>query len=89
MLTTLVVAGSIATALTAVFAFRFRAWKAPRRLVAYFSIFFVIELVAERLVLPPGTLGLEVALVFFAITILFVVAIHATRQLEVGEDEEF
>ena len=54
MLTTIVVAGSIATALTAVFAFRFRAWKAPRRLVAYFSIFFVIELVAERLTRRPA-----------------------------------
>ena len=56
MLTTIVVAGSIATALTAVFAFRFRAWKAPRRLVAYFSIFFVIELVAGASILL-ATLG--------------------------------
>lgn len=89
MLITLFVAGSIAAALTAIFAFRFRTWKAPRRLVAYFASFFVIELVAERLVLPPGILGIEVALVFVAITLLFVVAIHASQRAEVGEDEEF
>jgi len=89
MLTTVVVACSIAAALTAIFAFRFRTWKVPRRLVGYFAFFFVIELVAERLLLPPGTLGLELALVCFGICMLFVVAIRATRHLEAGDEEEF
>lgn len=89
MLTAVVVSCSIAAALTAIFAFRFRTWKVPRRLVAYFTLFFAAELAAEHLLLPPGLLGVEVAAVCFGIALVFVVAIRATRHLEAGDDEEF
>ncbi len=89
MVLTVLVSCSIAAALTAIFAFRFRTWKVPRRVAIYFAGFFVIELCAERLLLPPGTLGPEVAAVCLGIALLFVVAIHATRHLEADDDEEF
>jgi hypothetical protein len=89
MLMSAVVAGSIASVMTAVFAFRFRTWKAPRRLASYFATFFGLELAMERFVLPPGLLGIEVAAVCFAIALLFVGAILATRHLEQDDGEEF
>ncbi|GMV16189.1 MAG: hypothetical protein HS104_33275 [Polyangiaceae bacterium] len=89
MIVTAIVACSIASCLTAIFAFRFRAWKVPRRLVGYFSLFFLLELGAEHFLLPPGLLGLEVAVVCFGIAALFVVAILATRRFETEESEEF
>lgn len=89
MLVTVIVACSIASCLTAVFAFRFRTWKVPKRLLRYFSTFFLLELAAEHFLLPPGLLGLEVAVVCFGIAALFVIAILATRRLEAGSKEEF
>ena len=87
-MTTIVISLSIASALTAIFAFRFRTYKTPRVLAAYFTGFFLLELLAEKLVIPPGLLGLEVAWVCFAIALLFVVATLATRKLESDTEDD-
>lgn len=86
---TALVACAIASCMTAIFAFRFRTWKVPRRLASYFALFFCLELAVEHFILPPGLLGVEVAVVCFGIAGLFVGAILVTRRLEAHSDEEF
>lgn len=69
-----VVSASIAAAFTAVFAFRFSASRQPWMLLRYFLFFLVAEWGAEHFLLPPGTLGLEVAAVATGVTLLFILA---------------
>lgn len=83
---TFIVALSVASVLTSVFSFRFRAWKRPRWVGGYFVFFFLLELLADYFVMPPEAMGLEVAVVCFGITGLFVAAIFATKRLE--QDDE-
>jgi len=68
-----------ASALTAIFAFRFRA--KPRVLVGYFALFATIEGIGQRFVLPEGTFPPETAYVLFLITALFVIAGRIQRRL--------
>ena len=56
--------------------------------MVYFATFFCLELAAEHVLLPPGLLGVEVAMVCFAIAAIFVLAIRIAQRYEVGEEEE-
>jgi hypothetical protein len=76
---------SIASLLTAMFAFRFDAGRKVGVLVAYFALFFGIEWLADRFLLPPGALGMEVVYVCFALTILFVIGTGIVRRLDEHE----
>jgi hypothetical protein len=73
---------SIASLLTAMFAFRHEAGRNPRVLVGYFLLFFAFETFAEHFLVPPGALGIQVAYVCFALTIPFVAAAVIVRKLE-------
>ena len=76
---------SIASLLTAMFAFRYDAGRDPRVLVGYFALFFSIEWAAERFLLPPDVLGMEVAYVCFGLTILFVIGTTLVRRFDQRE----
>jgi hypothetical protein len=72
---TFFVSFSIALVLTAFFAFRWRVWRRPGLLAAYFVLFFAVEWAVEAALLPEGALGPEVAYVCLGITGVLVVAI--------------
>lgn len=65
----------LATLLTSGFALRFRYWRNPKVLLAYFAVFLVIEWIAGHYFIPPDALGVEVGLVSFALTAPMVGAI--------------
>ena len=73
---------AVALVLTAVFAFRFRYWRSPGVMAAYFAFFFAAEWVAGRFFFPPGALGIEIAWVSFALTPPVVVAIVLVDRYE-------
>jgi len=64
-----------ATLLTAGFALRFRYWRNPKVLSAYFAFFLIIEGIAGHYFIPPAALGLEVGLVCFTLTVPMIAAI--------------
>ncbi len=78
----LVVAVSVASAFTALFAFRYRNWQRPKLLAVYFLGFAALEWTAGRLLLPEGALGIEVAIVCFALAVLFGGATVVARRIE-------
>lgn len=82
VLQSILVSVSIASMLTAVYAFRYRAWDKKLLLAGYFALFFAIEWAAESMFIPAGALGVEVGYVCFAITALFVLAGHFVQHLE-------
>jgi hypothetical protein len=63
--------------LTALFALRFRMWRRPKALTAYFAFFFGLHWFGERYLLPPEAFGWEVAVVLLFITGLLVAVIVA------------
>lgn len=81
------VAVAIAGMLTSIFAFRFRTANNPLALGAYFLLFLGIEWVAVRYFIPPGALGIELAVVCAAIALLFVGATIFTERLEKPDDD--
>lgn len=85
-MTVFLVSLSIASVLTAIFAFRFGTFNEPKVLAAYFTLFFVLELVAEAYFIPPGVYSIEVAYVCFFLTGLFVVANVMRAKLDARED---
>lgn len=77
-----VIAASIALLLTAAFTFRFRMWTRPGVVGSYFATFLTLEYLAERLFLPSGALGLDVAYLCLPLVAVFGLAILAARRLE-------
>jgi hypothetical protein len=82
----IVVAFSIASVLTAIFAFRFRNSRRPLLLAGYFLVFFVVEWVASYFFIPPGAFGMEIALVCFPLTVVFIFASVLSHRWEADED---
>ena len=78
----LFVAASFALMLTAIFAFRFRNERKPGVLLAYFLFFMTLEWVGEHFFLPPGALGVEVALVCLVVAALFGVAAYVVSRFD-------
>jgi hypothetical protein len=60
---------AIATILTSLFILRFRGWKRPWSVVAYFAFFLILETVVSRRYLPPGAMGSGVAMVCFGLSV--------------------
>ncbi len=86
MLVTLFIARSSASMLTAVFALRFPDWHGRGFLAGYFLLFLSVEFIAGYYFLPPGALGIEVAVVCFFITAVVIAVIRYMRELEQKHD---
>jgi hypothetical protein len=78
----------LTTLLTALFAMRYRFWRSPKVLAAYFGFFLVIELVVSHWVLPPDALGPELGIVCLFVAVLVCAAIYGLNWYEksTGED---
>ena len=83
----LFVAASFALMLTAIFAFRFRNERKPFVLIAYFLFFMTLEWVGEEFFLPPGALGIEVALVCLGVAALFTGATVLVSRYDAKSEE--
>ncbi len=81
-----VVALSIASVLTAAFAFRFRNARRPWVLAAYFLLFLAAEWVASHFFIPPGAFGIEIALVCFPLAAIFAGASVLSQRWEASEE---
>jgi len=84
----LVVALSIASLLTAAFAFRFRNSRRPGVLTAYFLLFFVVEWLGSYYFIPPDAFGVEIALVCFPLAGIFVIASVLSHRWEADDDAD-
>lgn len=73
---------AVALVLTAVFALRFRYWRNPGVLAAYFTFFFAAEWAAGHFFFPAGALGIGIAWVCFALTPPVLVAIYLVDRYE-------
>jgi len=60
---------AFALLLTSLFVLRFRGWKRPGLVLAYFLFFATLEMVASRFFLPPGAIGTELAWVCLGLTL--------------------
>ncbi len=67
---------SFALLLTALFVLRFRGWKKPWAVAAYFAFFVALEIAASHFFMPPGAFGSGLAIVCFALTIPVLVAAY-------------
>jgi hypothetical protein len=63
---------SITAVLTASFAFRFGYRDRPGVLAAFAALIFTAESIAQRWLLPPGAIGIEVAWICFPLAAVFV-----------------
>lgn len=85
-MTAFLVSLSIAMVLTSLFAFRHDNWRRPRLLAAYFTVFLVLEWVAEAYLLPPGAIPLEVAYVCLPLSFAFAAACYAMHRYQASID---
>ena len=81
---------SFALLLTSLFVLRFRGWKRPWAVLAYFVFFVTLEIAASHYFMPPGAFGSGLAIVCFGLTIPVVVAAflvwrHEERHGESGD----
>jgi len=60
--------------LTALYVLRFRAWRRPVLVVAYFAFFATLEWLAARFFMPPGALPDAVGWLCFGLTVPVLVA---------------
>lgn len=60
---------AFALLLTSLFVLRFRGWRRPGLVLAYFGFFAVLEMAASRFFLPPDAIGPELAWVCFGLTL--------------------
>ena len=60
---------AFALLLTSLFVLRFRGWKRPGLVLAYFVFFAALEMAASRFFLPPDAIGSELAWVCFGLTL--------------------
>lgn len=80
----LISALSFASALTAIFAFRFSPTR--RTLVIYFVVFGSIEFAVHTAFLPEGAVPIEAAMVLFGIAAIFVPLTYARRRWDAAAD---
>jgi len=60
---------AFALLLTSLFVLRFRGWKRPGLVLAYFVFFAGLEMLASHFFLPPDAIGPELAWVCFGLTL--------------------
>lgn len=73
--------------LAALYMLRFRAWRRPSLVVAYFAFFTTLEWVAARYFLPPGALPNAIGWVCLGLTVPVLVATYLLRRHEQARDE--
>lgn len=66
----------VATILTSLYVLRFRGWKNPWAVVAYFAFFLVLEAIVSQRFLPPGAMGPGVGYVCFGLSVPVLVAAY-------------
>jgi succinate-acetate transporter protein len=79
---------AFAVLLTSLFVLRFRGWKRPRFVVAYFVFFAALEMLASHFFLPPGAIGPELAWVCFGLTLPVSIATYLVWRYEKAEQVE-
>jgi len=67
---------SFSLLLTSLFILRFRGWKRPLAVAAYFAFFVVLEMIASHYFIPPGAFGSGLAIVCFGLTVPVLVAAY-------------
>jgi hypothetical protein len=65
---------SFALLLTSLFILRFRGWKRPLAVVAYFVFFLVLEIGASHFFMPPDAFGPALSILCFSLTIPVLIA---------------
>ncbi len=60
--------------LTSLYVLRFRAWRRPVLVVAYFAFFTSLEWVAARYFMPPGAMPNAIGYLCFALTFPVLIA---------------
>ena len=75
-------ATSVASLVTAMFAFKFGYWQRPRLLAAYFAFFWVFHAIGERYILPPDAFGPGAIILCFVLTGLIIAATYGVHQYE-------
>lgn len=73
--------------LAALYMLRFRAWRRPALVVAYFAFFTTLEWVAARYFLPPGALPETIGWVCLGLTVPVLVATWLVRRHEHNQHE--
>ena len=86
-MTPIINALGLASVLTAGFALRFRYWRSPKVLVAYFSFFFALEVVASTWLLPPDAFGVEIGVVCLVLTALITGVIYGLHRYEKATEQ--
>ena len=79
---------SFSLLLTSLWVLRFRGWKRPLAVLAYFAFFFVLEVSASHYLMPPGAFGSGLAWVCFGLTVPVLVAAYFVRRHELRNDED-
>ncbi|MHA7837665.1 MAG: hypothetical protein ACX98W_09425 [bacterium] len=77
---------TFALLLTSLFILRFRGWKRPGLVVAYFVFFAALEMAASHYLLPPGAIGPELAWVCLGLSVPIWVSIVLVWRHEVSQD---
>ena len=78
---------AFALLLTSLYTLRFRGWRHPGRVAAYFAFFLVVEGVATRFFLPPGAFGPGFAWLCLFLTVPVLVAAWLVRRHERAHGE--
>lgn len=77
---------AFAALLTSLYLLRFRGWRHPFRVAAYFAFFAAFEWIATRYFLPPGAFGPELAWLCLGLTIPVCVAAYLVWRHEARSD---
>ncbi|HEB90021.1 MAG TPA: hypothetical protein ENI85_10655 [Deltaproteobacteria bacterium] len=78
---------AFALLLTSLFVLRFRGWKKPWAVAAYFAFFVTLEIAASHYFMPPGAFGPGLAIVCFVLTIPVLIAAYLVWRHEQRHDE--
>ena len=73
--------------LSSLYMLRFRAWRRPVLVIAYFAFFTSLEWIAARYFMPPGALPNEVGIVCLGLTLPILVATFLVWRNEQREHE--
>ncbi|MBW2712359.1 MAG: hypothetical protein JRC77_01245 [Deltaproteobacteria bacterium] len=83
----LFVSFSFALLLTTMFAFRLRLWDRPWLLATYFTVFMSLEVITQHYFLPPDVFGIEIGILFLALSFVFIGITAVARRIESRLDE--
>jgi hypothetical protein len=79
---------TFALLLTSLFVLRFRGWRRPALVAAYFIFFAALEMTTSHYLLPPGAIGPELAWVCLGLTVPVWISIYLVWRHEVQEQVE-